>query len=83
MYVKNDIYKTLPKARKKYLKVIVEYNGPIHAPIEKDQKVGKYKIFYKDELIEEHDLYSAEKIGRLNIISRLIKSINFLVWGDV
>ena len=82
-YIKKNIYKTIPKARKRYLKVAVHYDGPINAPIEKDQKVGKYKIFYKDELIEEHDLYSAEKIGRLNIISRLIKSINFLVWGDV
>ncbi|MDA7755658.1 D-alanyl-D-alanine carboxypeptidase [Candidatus Pelagibacter sp.] len=28
-YVKNDIYKTIPKARKKNLKVSIIYNGPI------------------------------------------------------
>ena len=28
-YLKNNVYKTIPKARKKYLKVVVNYNGPI------------------------------------------------------
>ena len=35
-YVKNDIYKTIPKAHKKFLKVSLNYNGPINAPIKKD-----------------------------------------------
>ena len=82
-YLKENIYKTIPKARKKYLKVILEYDGPVLAPIEKDQIIGKYKIYYKDEFIEEHNLYASESIGKLNIFSRLIKSINFLIWGDV
>ena len=29
VYVKEDIYKTIPKARKKNLKAYIEYNGPI------------------------------------------------------
>ena len=47
-YINKDIYKTIPKSRKKYLKAIISYNGPIKAPINKDQVIGKYKIFYKD-----------------------------------
>ena len=43
-YVKEDIYKTFPKARKKFLSAIVEYNGPIKAPIKKDQEIGLLKI---------------------------------------
>ena len=38
---------------------------------------------FKDEVVEEHDLLAFEDIKRLNIFSRLIKSINFLIWGDV
>tara|TARA_B100001250_G_C19803154_1_gene792035 strand:+ start:703 stop:1860 length:1158 start_codon:yes stop_codon:yes gene_type:complete len=83
VYVKNDIYKTLPKARKKYLKVIVEYNGPIHAPIEKDQELAKLKVFYKNDLLEERILLASESIKKINVFSRLIKSINYLIWGDV
>ena len=82
-YVKNDIYKTIPKRKKKFLKVSISYNGPIHAPIKKDDILGKLKISYKDEPAEEYDLLAFEDIKRLNPLSRLIKSINFLIWGDV
>ncbi len=82
-YVKQDVYKIIPKARKRYLKALVEYNGPIEAPINKDQVVGKLKVFYKDELINEYDLLAFENIKKVNIFSRLIHSINYLIWGDV
>ena len=82
-YVKKDIYKTIPKARKKNLKVTMIYNGPIHAPIKKDSVIGKLKIFYKNEIIEEYDLFAFEDVKKLNVFSRLMKSINFLIWGDV
>ena len=51
--------------------------------IKKDDILGKLTISYKDEIIEEHDLLAFEDIKKLNIFSRLIKSINFLIWGDV
>ena len=86
-YINRDIYKTLLKSeslnRQKYLKVIVNYKGPLKAPIKKDEVIGKLKIVYKDELLSEHDLLAFEEVKRLNIFSRLIKSINFLIWGDV
>jgi D-alanyl-D-alanine carboxypeptidase (penicillin-binding protein 5/6) len=82
-YVKNDIYKTIPKARKKFLKVTMVYNGPIQAPIKKDDLLGKLKISYKNELINEYDLFAFEGVKKLNVFSRIMKSINFLIWGDV
>ena len=82
-YVKNDIYKTIPKAHKKFLKVSLNYNGPIHAPIKKDDILGRLKIKYKDDLIGEYDLLAFENVKKLNIFSRFLKSINFLIWGDV
>ncbi len=83
VYVKEDIYKTIPKARKKNLKAYIEYNGPIIAPIKKNQIVGTLKILYKNEIIKEHKVYALEDIKKLNVISRVIKSINYLIWGDV
>ncbi len=82
-YVKTDIYKTIPKSRKKFLKVSIKYKGPIQAPIKKDDVLGKLKVVYKNELVEEYDLFAFEDVKKLNIFSRLIKSINFLIWGDV
>ena len=82
VYIKSDVYKTIPKARKKFLKVTLYYTGPIQAPIKKDDILGKVKITYKSELIEEFDLLAYEEIKKLNIFSRLIKSFNYLIWGD-
>jgi len=83
VFVNSDIYKTIPKAKKKYLKAVVIYDGPIKAPIVKNDKVAKLKIFYKDEIIGDYDLLASENIKKQNIFSRLITSINFLLWGDV
>ena len=82
-YVKTDIYKTIPKSRKKDLKVTIVYNGPIQAPIKKDDILGNLKVTYKNQLIEEYDLFAFEDVKKLNVFSRLMKSINFLIWGDV
>ena len=82
-YIKNDIYKTIPKAKKRLLKVSLNYNGPIQAPIKKDDILGKLMLTFDGELIEEYDLLAYEDVKKLNVFSRLMKSINFLIWGDV
>ena len=82
-YLKKDIYKTVPKARKKLLKVTLNYKGPIQAPIKKDAILGKLKLTYDGDLIEEYDLLAHEDVKKLNVFLRVIKSINFLIWGDV
>jgi len=82
-YVNKDIYKTIPKGRKKHLRVSINYTGPIQAPINKDDVLGKLIVTYKNELIEEYDLLAFENVKKLNVFSRLIRSINFLIWGDV
>ena len=82
-YINENIYKTIPKARKKLLKVSLNYNGPIPAPIKKGDTLGKLKLSYDGDLIEEYDLLAYEDVKKLNVFSRLIKSINFLIWGDV
>ena len=82
-YVNKDVFKTIQKARKKYLSAIIKYEGPIEAPINKNDIVGTLKIYYKDNLIEEHNLLAYESVKKQNILSRLITSINYLIWGDV
>ena len=82
-YINQDIYKTIPKARKRYLKVVVEYEGPIEAPIKKNDVLGILKIFYKNEVLNEYEVLAFEDVKKVNIFGRLIKSINYLIWGDV
>ena len=72
-----------PKEKKKTISAYIQFNGPIPAPIEKDAKLGVLNIFLYDELFAQHDVFSMEKIKKVNIFSRLMKSFNFFVWGDV
>ncbi|MDC0397372.1 D-alanyl-D-alanine carboxypeptidase [Candidatus Pelagibacter sp.] len=83
VYTNQDIYKTIKKAKKKLLKVSVKYEGPIEAPIEKDQKVAILKVVYDDELVGEYDLLASKEVKKVNFVSRLLKSLNYLIWGDV
>jgi D-alanyl-D-alanine carboxypeptidase (penicillin-binding protein 5/6) len=83
VYIKDDVYKTIPKARKKYLKAVITYNGPVVAPIKKDAVIGKLNVTFKDKLLGEYDLLAFENVQKLNVFSRLIRSVNFLIWGDV
>ena len=83
VYLNEDIFKTIKKGQKKKLKAKVFYEGPIEAPIEKNQKLAKLKIIYDEELIGEYDLLALKEIKKVNIFSRLLKSLNYLIWGDV
>ena len=83
VYTKEDIYKTIKKGQKKKLKIKVSYTGPIEAPIKKDQILAKLRIIYNQDLLGEYDLHAATEVKRVNVFSRLIKSLNYLIWGDV
>ncbi len=83
VYSKSNIYKTLRKARLKNLKTIIIYDGPVKAPIKKDDKIAKLIIKYDGNILSEHDLLALESVKKMNIISRILKSINYLIWGDV
>ncbi|WP_440678242.1 D-alanyl-D-alanine carboxypeptidase family protein [Candidatus Pelagibacter sp. HIMB1611] len=83
VYTNEDIYKTIKKAKKKFLKVSVNYDGPVEAPINKDQKVATLKVVYDQELVGEYDLLALKEIKKVNFFSRLLKSLNYLIWGDV
>ena len=83
VYSNFDIYKTIKKARLKNLEVKVIYDGPIEAPIKKDQIIAKLIINYNGNLLSKHDLLSSRNVNKKNIISRILSSINYLIWGDV
>ena len=83
VYSNTNIYKTVKKARFKKLEAKVLYEGPIEAPIKKDEVIAKLIINYDGEILSEHDLLASKSIKKNNIISRILKSINYLIWGDV
>ena len=80
---KEDIFLTLKKKEARSLKVFLKYNGPIKAPISKDQEIANIEIFVKDNLIKKVPVYAAENINKVNVFKSLFMSLNYLIWGDV
>ncbi len=83
VHTNQDIYKVIKKAKKKLLKISVNYEGPIEAPIKRNQKIAKLKVVYDQEVVGEFDLLSSKEIKKVNFLTRIFKSINYLIWGDV
>ena len=83
VYTKENIYKIIKKGQKKKIKVKVIYDGPIEAPIKKDQILAKLMVIYDQEPIGEYSLMALNEVKKVNIFTRLIRSFNYLIWGDV
>ncbi len=80
---KENYFLTIPKRKKKTIKAILEYNGPLEAPIQKGEKVATLSVYVSDILKNEIDILAAEDVEKSNIFSRVFTSLNYLVWGDV
>ncbi len=80
--VKEDVYVTISKKEIKNLKVTINYNGPIKAPIEKDQEIATLIVKIDDEEIRSLPIYSNEKIKKVNAFKSLFLSLNYMIWGD-
>ena len=83
VYTNKDIYKIIKKGQKRKIKAKVIYEGPVEAPIKKDQVLAKLIIIYDQEPIGEYDLLAFDEVKKVNIFTRLIRSFNYLIWGDV
>jgi D-alanyl-D-alanine carboxypeptidase (penicillin-binding protein 5/6) len=83
VYVNKDIYKTIKKAKKKLLKISVNYEGPVQAPIKKGDKIALLKVVYDDEIVGKYDLLASQDVKKVNFFTKLMRSLNYLIWGDV
>ena len=80
---KKDYYLTVNKKDIRNLSVLLKYDGPVVAPIQKGEKIASLVILKKNEIIKTLPLYAAENLKKVNFFKSLITSINYLIWGDV
>ena len=80
---KEDYFVTIKKKDIRHLSVAINYNGPIKAPILKDEKIAELIIKQKDEILKILPLYASENLQKVNFFKSLLTSLNYLIWGDV
>ena len=80
---KEDLYVTIDKKDFKNFNTMLEYSGPIKAPIEKGQEIALLKVYNKETLIKSAPVYALEKVSKVNFLLSLLTSLNYMIWGDV
>ena len=80
---KEDYFITINKKDIRNLNVYLKYEGPIVAPIQKNEKIANLVITKGDQMIKTLPLYASEELKKVNFFKSLLSSINYLIWGDV
>jgi serine-type D-Ala-D-Ala carboxypeptidase (penicillin-binding protein 5/6) len=77
-----DLIVTLPRKARKDMKVTVEYDRPIPAPVEKGLTVGRVVVTVPDFPPVEAPLVAAANVERMNTLGRIATLAGYLVWGQ-
>jgi D-alanyl-D-alanine carboxypeptidase (penicillin-binding protein 5/6) len=79
--VAQDLVVTLPRKARKEMKVTVEYDRPVPAPISKGQTVGKLIVTAPDVPPSEVQLVAGADVERMDPFARIATLAGYLVWG--
>ena len=78
-----DYFLTINKKDIRNLKIKLNYDGPVVAPIQKGEKVAELNVYNKDVPVKKLPLFASEDLKKVNFFKSLITSLNYLIWGDV
>ena len=81
-FTKENIFVTIFKKEVKDLKVKLEYNGPIKAPIDKDQQIGNLVLELPNDETKSFPIYASKNVKKVNFFKSLFLSFNYMIWGD-
>jgi serine-type D-Ala-D-Ala carboxypeptidase (penicillin-binding protein 5/6) len=80
--VGKDLVVTLPRKSRKEMKVAVDYNQPVTAPVEKGQEAGKIVVTAPDTPPVEAPLVTAASVDRLGPVGRVAAVAGHMIWGN-
>ena len=79
--VGKDFVVTLPRKTRKDMKVAIDYDRPIPAPVKQGDTLGKIVMTAPDVPAMEAPLIAAESVDRMNALGRIATLAGYLVWG--
>jgi len=80
--IDRDVHLTMSRKSRRAMKVTVEYQSPISAPITAGQSVGTLTIEAPDFETIEVPLLAATDKKQLGMVGRLGAALEFLLWGQ-
>ena len=70
---------TLPVDSRAGIKVTLKYDGPVQAPVAKDQQIGTLKITAPDFPVLEVPVYAANAVGSAGFFHRIFLGLRALI----
>ncbi len=80
--VGRDLMVTLSRQERAGMKVTLQYDSPIPAPIKKGEAVGKIDVTAPGMAPIELALVAAANVGRMDAIGRIATLAGYLAWGQ-
>lgn len=71
----------LPRGTQEKLTARIVYTGPVSAPVDKGQPIGRLKVWRGDSLALEAPLQAAESVGRGTVTQRAFDAASELIIG--
>jgi D-alanyl-D-alanine carboxypeptidase (penicillin-binding protein 5/6) len=81
LVVEQDLVATLPRAARKSLEVKAVFEGPVPAPIQKGQQIGKLVISAGEITPLEVPVYAGADVERLGMFGRVVAALKHLLLG--
>lgn len=81
LVVQQDLVATLPRAARKSLEVKAVFEGPVPAPIQKGQQIGKLVITAGEISPLEVPVYAGADVERLGMFGRVFAALKHLILG--
>jgi D-alanyl-D-alanine carboxypeptidase (penicillin-binding protein 5/6) len=71
----------IPKGKKEKVRLQIEYNGPIPAPIKEGQEVAELVVYLEDEELKRLPLVADRSVEKLSGVQRIIPNLVHLITG--
>ena len=81
MVLEKDLSAVIKRSSRKDMKVVVQLEEPIAAPIKKGAQIGKLVVTAPDAKPLERPLLAAADVAPLGLAGRVEEAIGYLVWG--
>ncbi len=80
--VAKDLVVTLPRKSRKDMKVTVDYDQPVTAPVKQGQPIGKVVVTATDTQPVEAPLQAGADVPRLGAFGRAAMVVANMIWGN-
>lgn len=80
--VAKDFIVTLPRKARPHMKVTIDYDGPIPAPVKKGEALGKIVVEAPGAQQGSAPLVAATDISRMGPAGRIATLAGYLIWGE-